>query len=307
MPQMTRRGFVRTAGAMAAAVPAGAAFAAQSPASSPAPPSASPASAIPFRLGIVTYMIAAQWDVPTILRVCKNAGVSDVELRTTHKHGVEPSLARDQRQDVRKQFADAGVGLWGLGTTCEFQSPDPAVVRKNIETCKQFIDLARDVGARGVKVRPNGLPKEVPPEKTLEQIGKSLVPCGQAGADAGVEVWVEVHGGGTAKPANMNTIMEHCGHASVGLTWNSNPEDVVDGSVEPSFKLLRPWIKSCHINELYKDGLGRYPYRELFRLLRESGYDRATLCEVGKGMPTPETGEEMLRYYKALWTELAKG
>jgi hypothetical protein len=32
-----------------------------------------------------------------------------------------------------------------------------------------------------------------------------------------------------------------------------------------------------------------------------------TLCEVGKGMPTPETGEELLRYYKALWTELARG
>ena len=26
------------------------------------------------------------------------AGISDVELRTTHKHGVEPSLSKDQRQ-----------------------------------------------------------------------------------------------------------------------------------------------------------------------------------------------------------------
>ncbi len=25
-----------------------------------------------------------------------------------------------------------------------------------------------------------------------------------------------------------------------------------------------------------------YPYRELFRLFRENGYDRVTLCEVGK-------------------------
>jgi sugar phosphate isomerase/epimerase len=303
MKQITRRGFVGATGAVAAALAASGSPLAASPT-----PSASAAASLPqFRLGIVTYMIAADWDVPTTLRVCKNAGISDVELRTTHKHGVEPALGKDQRQSVRRQFADAGITLWGLGTTCEFQSPDPAVVSKNIETCKRFVDLARDVGARGVKVRPNGLPKEVPPEKTLEQIGKSLIPCGRAAADAGVEIWVEVHGGGTARPANMKSIMEQCGHASVGVTWNSNPEDVVGGSVEPSFKLLRPWVKSCHINELYKDGLGRYPYRELFRLFRESGYDRVTLCEVGKPMPTPETGEELLRYYKALWTELARG
>jgi sugar phosphate isomerase/epimerase len=146
----------------------------------------------------------------------------------------------------------------------------------------------------------------VPADKTLEQIGKALVPCGKAAADAGVEVWVEVHGGGTQKPANMKTIMEHCGRPSVGVTWNSNPEDVVNGSVAESFALLKPWIKSCHVNELYKDSLGRYPYRELFRLFRDAGYDRVTLCEVAKGMPTPEAGAEMLRYYKALWTELAR-
>ena len=304
MPAMTRRGFVQTAGALAAAAATAPALAPGIVAAADAAPTTS--GPVPFRLGIVTYMIAADWDVPTMLKVCRNVGIADVELRTTHKHGVEPSLGKQQRQDVKKQFADGGVNVWGLGTTCEFQSPDSSVVRKNIETCRQFIDLAHDLGARGVKVRPNGLPKEVPVEKTLEQIGRSLVPCAQSAADAGVEVWVEVHGGGTQKPSNMKAIMEHCGRPNVGVTWNSNPEDVVNGSVAESFALLRPWIKSCHINELYKDGQGRYPYRELFGLFRASGYNRVTLCEVGKGMPTPEAGEEMLRYYKALWTELAR-
>jgi len=81
---------------------------------------------------------------------------------------------------------------------------------------------------------------------------------------------------------------------------------VKDGSVSESFALLKPWIKSCHINELYKDAAGVYPYRELFRLLRESGYDRVTLCEVGKTPKTEEDGAEILRYYRALWTELTR-
>jgi sugar phosphate isomerase/epimerase len=257
-----------------------------------------------FRLGLVTYNLAASWDLATLLRVCKNAGISPVELRTTHKHGVEPSLTKEQRKDIRKRFADFGIEIWGCGTTCEFHSPDAAVVRKNIETCKHFVDLVADLGGRGVKVRPNALPKEVHAAKTLEQIGKSLVLCGRAAEDAGVEIWVEVHGSGTSHPPNMKKIMEHCGHRRVGLTWNSNAGDLKDGSVGGYFNLLWPWIRSCHINELYKDAAGAYPYRELFRLFRQHGYDRVTLCEVGRSVPNEAAGTEILRYYKALWTEL---
>jgi hypothetical protein len=80
-------------------------------------------------------------------------------------------------------------------------------VDKNIEECKRFVQLAADLGGRGVKVRPNALPPGIPPAKTLEQIGTALIPCGRAAADAGVEIWVEVHGQGTQVPANMKTIM----------------------------------------------------------------------------------------------------
>jgi sugar phosphate isomerase/epimerase len=234
-----------------------------------------------------------------LLRVCRNVGLSPVELRTTHKHGVEPSLSQAARKEVRRRFADAGVEIWGCGTVCEFHDPSRKVVDRNIETCRSFIQLVADLGGRGVKVRPNNLPANVPVARTLEQIGRALHTCGRAAADAGVEIWVEVHGNGTAHPPHMRTIMEHANHPRVGVTWNSNPTDVRNGSVSEYFKLLRPWIKSCHINELHSG----YPYRELFRLLRETGYDKVTLAEI-QGMPDVATGERLMRYYKALWTEL---
>jgi sugar phosphate isomerase/epimerase len=253
-----------------------------------------------YKLGTVTYNIAAQWDVPTLLKICKNVGLAAVELRTTHKHGVEPSISAERRAEVRKQFADAGVAIWGCGTICEFHAPDPKVVEQNIETCKQFLQLSADLGGKGVKVRPNNLPKDVPVEKTLEQIGKSLIPCGKSAANLGLEVWVEVHGNGTAHPPYMKTIMEHCGLPNVGVTWNSNGTDVKNGSVREYFELLRPWVKSCHINELYSN----YPWRELFQCLKAMDYDRVTLIEISPGMPDVPSGERLLRYYKALWNEL---
>ena len=293
MNDCTRRGFLG-----AGALTAGGLFTGQAQADEPRTNGARP----PFRLGIVTYNIAAAWDVPTILRVCRAVGLSPVELRTTHKHGVEPSLSAAARREVRQRFADAGIEIWGCGSVCEFHSPDKAVVQRQIETCKQFIQLAADIGGKGVKVRPNDLPQGVPVERTLEQIGRSLGKCGRAANDAGVEIWLEVHGRGTAHPPHCATIMRQANHPRVGVTWNSNPQDVVKGSVSEYFKLLRPWIRSCHINELHSG----YPYRELFRLFRETGYDRVTLAEI-QGMPNVADGERLMRYYKALWTELNRG
>jgi sugar phosphate isomerase/epimerase len=269
-------------------------------------PLAAAEEAAKFKLGTVTYNVPKDWDLPTLLKVCKEVGIAAVECRTTHKHGVEPSLSADERATVKKQFADSGVVFWGCGSVCEFHSDNAAVVKKHIEDCKQFVKLVHDIGGTGVKVRPNGVPKGADEQKTFEQIGKALNECGKAAADFGVEIWVEVHGAITQIPKNMKTIMEACGHKSVGVTWNSNPPDVENGSVAASFKLLKPWIKSCHINNLENDANGKYPYRELFKLLRESGYDRYTLCEVGTAYDV-EKGTAFFKEYKATWEKLVKG
>jgi len=256
----------------------------------------------PFGLGTVTYNVPKDWDLATLLRILPQAGLEAVEFRTTHAHGVEPGLTAAQRAEVKGRCADAGMKQLSLGSVCEFHSPDPVVVQQNIDTCAEFVKLARDIGALGVKVRPNGLPKEVPVERTLEQIGTALQRCGAVARDYGVEIWVEVHGAGTQEPAHMRAIMDHCRHPSVGINWNSNPTDVRDGSVGRAFDLLRPFLKSVHINQLDSG----YPYRELFRLLREADYRRFTLIEVATAV-SPDAGLDFYQTYRRQWLELAAG
>lgn len=253
-------------------------------------------------LGLVTYNVAKEWDLDTILRLCRGAGFEGVEFRTTHAHGVERSLAPAQRAEVRRKCADAGLRQTSLGTVCEFHSPDPAVVKRNVEDCREWVLLAKDIGARGVKVRPNGLPKDVPEEKTLEQIGRALAECGAFAAEHGVEVWVEVHGEGTKMPSRMRRIMDLCAHPSVGITWNSNDTDVEAGSVARAFELLRPFVRCGHVTDLWS----AYPYRELFTLLDGSGFDGFTLCEYPQPVPADE-GLAWLRRYRSRWEELRRG
>src|SRR5262245_51254126 len=111
------------------------------------------------QLGIVTYNIARAWDLPTILAKLEALRFAGVELRTSHAHKVEASLTKAQREQVRKRFEDSPVQLAGLGSAFEYQATDPAEVRRNIDGTKEYIRLAHDIGAPGVKVRPNGLPR----------------------------------------------------------------------------------------------------------------------------------------------------
>ncbi len=248
-------------------------------------------------LGAVTYNVLKDWDVETILTNLEAAGFQAVELRTGHKHGVEPSLPPEERARIRARFHRSKVRLLSYGSTAEFHSPDAAVRRKNIEDAKGFIDLAHDTGALGVKVRPNGFPKELSREATVMNIATSLREVGEYAAGKNVEVWMEVHGRETAAPPVCAAIMKAANHPQVGLCWNSNPSDIVNGSVKPSFDLLRPWIRNAHINELANPA---YPWKELFGLLRKSGYQRYTLCEAQES----KEPERFLRWYAALWKEL---
>ncbi len=253
-----------------------------------------------MKLGLVTYNMARDWDVPTLIANCRATGFEAVELRTTHAHGVEPSLSAAERQAVRRQFADSGVRLLSLGTACEYDSPDPENVRRQIAETREFVRLGQDLGCLGVKVRPNALHEKegIPKEQTLAQIGRALAESGEFAREHGVEIWVEVHGSGTQLPPNIRAIMDAANHSNVFVCWNSNATDLVDGSIRPSFDLLKPWIRSVHITELYNEA---YPWRELFTLLRGMGYERYTLAEI----PGSSDPERVLRYYRALWRELA--
>lgn len=254
-----------------------------------------------MHLGMVTYNVAKDWDLDTLLKLLSANGWEGVEFRTTHAHGVEPSLTASERSTVRAKCSDAGMKQVSLGSVCEFHSPDPTVVAKNVEECKRFVSLAKDIGAVAVKVRPNGLPEGVPQERTIAQIGQALRDCGVAASDQGVQIWLEVHGQNTSLPHTARAIMDACGHGAVGVTWNSNPTDVVDGSVRNSFKLLGRHVRCCHITDLWSE----YPWRELFALLKEARYQGFTLCEVGTPLAAA-SAVPFLRCYRGLWKELAR-
>ena len=219
--------------------------------------------------GLVTYQWGKDWDLPTLLRNCEKAAVLGVELRTTHAHGVEPSLTDKQRQEVQKRFGDSPVVLAGLGSNERFDNPDPAVVKRAIEATKKFLVLSHDVGSTGVKVKPDRFHPDVPREKTIAQIGKALHTLGDFAGGYGQKVRLEVHGQ-CAELKTIKAIMDAADHENVVLCWNSNAQDLQGAGLEANFKLVQKHLGSTlHVRELQSPD---YPYATLIKLLVEAKY-----------------------------------
>jgi sugar phosphate isomerase/epimerase len=246
------------------------------------------------QLGIVTYNIAKDWDLTTILTKLDALGYEGVELRTTHAHKVEVNLTKAQRDEIRERFEDSVVQLAGLGSAFEYQATDPAIVRKNIEGTKEYVRLAHDLGAPGVKVRPNGVPRGAELDATLQRIGGALHEVGQDASDFGIQIRVEVHGAVTSQLENFAKILHYADHPNVYACWNSNPTDVKNGSIKESFALAGDRIQEVHLRDLTDEN---YPWRELFALLKARNYDGFTLAEI----PESTDPDRVLRYFRALW------
>ena len=247
-----------------------------------------------MKLGTVTYNLAKDWDIDTIIKNCAEAQFEGVELRTSHAHKVEVDLIKTQREEVKKRFQDSKVQLMGLGSAFDYHTPDQTKLKQDLAATKEYIVLAHDVGATGVKVRPNGLPKEVPTEKTLEQIGKSLRELGEFGENYGVQIRLEVHGTGTSLLPNIKTIMDVAQHKNAGVCWNSNQTDLDGEGFDHNFNLVKNKIFSVHMRDLYLD---EYPFRRLLNRLNETGFTGYCLAEI----PESKDPVRVMKYFRALW------
>ena len=230
-----------------------------------------------MHIGLVTYQWGKDWNLAELIKNCEAAGFAAVELRTQHAHGVEPILSAAEREDVKQRFEDSPVTCVGYGSNQEYHSPDKDELQKQIEDSFELVKLCHDIGASGLKVKPNNLPDTVAPEKTLAQIAASLNVVGKFAQDYGQEIRVEVHGRLTSLPANMKTIFDQVEEPNVKICWNCNDQDLVEPGLEYNFMLLKSWLgKTVHVREF---NVGEYPYAQLFDLLTLIDYNGWILLE----------------------------
>lgn len=252
----------------------------------------------PLKLGLMSYTLAKDWDIDTIIKNCLETKFEHVELRTTHAHGVEVTLSKTARAEVRKKFEDAGIKI-SLASAFAYHWDDPKKLREHIEGTKEYTLLAEDLGAIGIRVFPNAIlvDKGIPEEQTLEQIGKSLAEVAQFGHDHGTEIRVCVHGKGTDRVPRIKKMIDYSQSPYVYVNWNCSAHDSDPPGFEANFHMLKDHIRNIHMHELWNED---YPYRKLFMLLKEANYQGYCDAEIS-GNPDPV---RLMKYYRALFLAL---
>jgi sugar phosphate isomerase/epimerase len=252
-----------------------------------------------MRLGLVTYLWAKDWNIPMIIKNCSEAAINGVELRVEHAHGVTLDLTKSEREEVRKQFADSPVEIVGMGTNEQYDWPDRDMLRNSIETTKKWLQLSKDIGGSGVKVKPNQFHEGIPHDQTLEQIGKALDELGRYALDMGQLIRLEVHGRGTQELPNIKKIMDQVTNNGSTVCWNSNPEDLIGQGLEYNFNLVKDRFGDiCHVREL---NVGDYPYQQLMDLFVAIDYKGWILLEC---RTDPADKVAALKEQKKVWEEM---
>ncbi|MFB0987333.1 MAG: PmoA family protein [Phycisphaerales bacterium] len=201
-----RRDFLASSAAMLVAGPA--AFAAAARAVSASTDAAS--SKLSF--GMVTYLWGRDLSLPQLIHACEASGLEGVELRTTHRHGVERMLNADARREVRARFADSPLAMVGIGSDERFDSPDPQRLDAAKQATRAFLELSA--------------------------------------ADLGQELRLEVHGQ-CQDPKVIQQIVEIADHPAIRVCWNSNPRDLRGEGLQRNYQRLRPYFGgTLHVREL---------------------------------------------------------
>lgn len=236
-----------------------------------------------IRFGLVTYTWGHDLQLSELIDLCFTSGVTGVELRVDHAHGVTPSLGKHERKEIRKLFRGSPVEIVGMGTNQQFDQPDRNALRASIDKTVEYLKLSSDIGGSGVKVKPNQFHPGVPRSRTIEQIGRALGQLARVGVDYGQQIRLEVHGRETQEINVIKDIMDVADHPNATVCWNSNSADLHGRGLAANFAMLKERLGSVvHVRELNRTD---YPYSELIRLLADNNYRGWVMLE-GHQLPS---------------------
>ena len=251
-----------------------------------------------MKLSIDTYVICGDMELEKIIYVAKSNGYVGIELRAEsgQKHGVEPETSKEQRQEIKRRMADAGMATSCISTSVRYESPDRAERAKNIQRAKQFVELAADIDCGRIRTFGNNFPKGLEKEEVVKYVGESLREVAEFSADYNVDVLLEMHGDFYYWEYCLNAV-KTADHPNVAINYNSDNRDLVDGSVAQTHRHVAGYLRHVHMHDLADPN---FPYKELFQLLKDDGYDGYLSLELGYKGGDPET---VIKLYAALYRE----
>ena len=236
------------------------------------------------------------WDLAKVLDYAVKYGYDAVDIRGLSgvmKTEDIPEFQPERIEATKAAFAESGVKLLCIGTSCSFHAPDKFSLA--IDEGKRALDLCATLGVPYIRVFGNSILSEDGAEETKAVIEGISILCDYSDSlgDKGAAVLLEVHGDFNTVDRLLPICRALEGRSNFGLIWDYAHSERVDESPVLFWRTLKKYIKHVHIKDHTRESDGK-----------------RTLCPIGSGViPIKETVRMMIRDgfdgYFALEHELA--
>lgn len=212
-----------------------------------------------MKLGVST-LGCPNWTLEEILTRLPGYGYEGVELR-----GLGPDLDLTQSPhfataaaaaETRQAFADAGLAICSLDTSCSFVDADPAIRAQNVEQGRAAIDLAVRLGAPNVRVFGGTIAEETSRAEGVQYLAECLCALGDYAAQGGGDVCIvlETHNS-FSTGAQAAEALRQAAHPRVGALWDLHHPFRHGETPAETFAALGPYVKQVHVKDSRPGGL----------------------------------------------------
>jgi sugar phosphate isomerase/epimerase len=211
-----------------------------------------------------------------VLELAKSNEISGLELRAADEEFTNTGLTAAQRRELRTRIEDAGLEILAVSSYVRLCAVEEQPLEAHLE-------LAADLGARGVRVFPGDDVKD--PEGTADAptAGEIRALDRVTSAPRDVHILLETHDSHSAgrRMAALCTLLDTDvpGH-NAKVVWDSAHTWSHGETPAEAFELLKPWIEFVQIKETdsrqkYRPvavGTGDFPIQDLLETLKGTDY-----------------------------------
>ena len=201
------------------------------------------------------------WTFDEIVARGVEYGYDGVEIRLIERETdllKRPEFRSPQLAQRKQQLADAGFRVCGLSSSVRFEETDTATRNAQLATGRAYCDLARELGAKFVRVFGDVIRPNEPEVPQLEWIASGLQQLGEYAATAGIDILIETHGD-FCRSGKLAALMNHVTCPAVGVLWDTHHPWRFHGEpIADTWAALKKWTRHTH----WKDSVTRPPSNE---------------------------------------------
>lgn len=260
-----RRGFLTTLTAAAAA---------------PALLGARPATRYPISFSTLG---CPAWSWKTILEQADRLGYAALELRGVMGEmdlTKVPELTGSRQAETRKDLAALGLVIADLGASARMHERDAAARAAQFDEGRRFIDLARALGVKYVRMFGDKIPPGEPHGDVIARVVEGFQQMAAHAKAAGVVVLMESHGDFT-KAADLVAIASAVQSEAFALLWDAHHTFVAGEAPADTYAALGRFVRHTHLKDSRADGpnrryvltgAGEVPVKTQVAVLAKAGY-----------------------------------